>query len=87
MQWFNRDSKLAVECIYLHHTPFLIWGTQVIIKTGPLLGTCGRVHQWGGAQRALYLGDPQPVIRLLHGLPGVVHRLALVPLVPVRAET
>ena len=34
-----------------------------------------------------YLGHSQPIVCLLHGLPGVVHRLALVPLVPVRAET
>ena len=33
-----------------------------------------------------YLGHPEPVVRLLHGLPGVLHRLVGVPGLPVRAK-
>lgn len=34
----------------------------------------------------MYLGHPEPVIRLLHGLPGVLHGLVRIPGLPVRAQ-
>lgn len=38
-------------------------------------------------RRPVYLGYPEPVICLLHGLSGILHRLVGVPGFPVRAET
>jgi len=34
-----------------------------------------------------YLRNTKPVISLLHGLPGIVHRLGLIPGIPVWTKT
>lgn len=38
------------------------------------------------SQCSQYLGDAQPVVSLLHGLPGILHRLVGVPALPVRTQ-
>lgn len=44
-------------------------------------------HRGGVTEATSHLGDAQPVVGLLHGLAGVVHRLGLVPLIPVGTQT